>query len=470
MDQDTLPVGAMTGEWHPASFRDGAARLFRKDERLFRRLSPEAFEQWKKFSGTDLFQRWVQEGRLIGTSVASDIELVLEHTQVAVVSYPYEWPFSLLKKAALLQIDLQSALMEIGFTLRDGRASNVLFRGTMPVFVDIGSIGRLVPDQFWPPLNQFLSTTLYPLLLAAHRGLPYQSWLRGSPERGMTTDEANRVFRIPDVRLPGVLKYVALKAFIDRLASRGFVPAQSTNLPPAMTMSVMRSNIRALRHVVSALNLKRVQTQWVSYKVDCYDCEPDLKQRWLVQTIQSLPARPRLVWDLGCNRGDYAVAAAKYADYVVALDKDPWVVDRLASRCDLAGVTNILPLVIDIADPSPGQGWTGTEETGFLQRSQPDLVLALALLHHIILGSGVPPAEFIAWLSRIARFVVLEHIAPDDAQCRSLLENRPDGHHAVPTVAEFTALLAGYFHVRDRVQLTPTRMGFLLESQRAPTG
>src|SRR5206468_3819805 len=98
------------------------------------------------------------------------------------VSYPYEWPFEMLRDAALLQLGLIEEALAEDVVLKDGTPYNVQWRGAEPVFVDVGSFERLPPGEPWAGYRQFCMLFLYPLMLQAYRGIAPQPWPRGSLE------------------------------------------------------------------------------------------------------------------------------------------------------------------------------------------------------------------------------------------------------------------------------------------------
>jgi hypothetical protein len=131
--------------------------------------------------------------------------------------------------------------------------------------------------------------------------------------------------------------------------------------------------------------------------------------------------------DLGANDGAYSTLVAPHAGYVVAVDGDEQVVDRLWRRLASERVANVLPLVVDLADPSPGLGWRNRERRPFEQRLGADMALALALVHHLVIGRNVPVPMVVDWLAEMAPAVVVEIPHRDDPMVRQLLENRPAG-------------------------------------------
>src|SRR5205809_3934748 len=165
----------------PASFRDPEARVvYSASGEVLRELSPRGREEWKALERTRFFRRALEDGRIVATE---ELEPgLLRHERLPFVSYPYEWPFEMLRDAALLQLSLLDEALDEGFVLKDGSPYNVQWRGSRPVFVDVGSFERLRQGEPWAGYRQFCALFLYPLLLQAWKGVPFNPWLRGSLE------------------------------------------------------------------------------------------------------------------------------------------------------------------------------------------------------------------------------------------------------------------------------------------------
>ena len=156
--------------------------------------------------------------RLVATTEASRSQIpplsdpwvaVLRHQTIPVVSYPYEWCFSMLQDAALLQIDLLLAALDEGMTLKDATPFNIQWIGTRPVFIDIGSFTAAAPGEPWAGYRQFCEMFLYPLFLQAYKDVPFHPWLRGSLE-GVEAGHINRLMSARDRLRPGVFPHVYL--------------------------------------------------------------------------------------------------------------------------------------------------------------------------------------------------------------------------------------------------------------------
>jgi ribosomal protein L11 methylase PrmA len=204
---------------------------------------------------------------------------------------------------------------------------------------------------------------------------------------------------------------------------------------------------------VRSLRSKRSESSWSAYRDTCSytDADRDAKERFVRSAVEA--RRPGLVWDLGCNDGTFARIAAQHAGYVVAVDADDVVVDRLYQSLRRDGPANVLPLVMNLVDPSPGRGWRNAERRAFTDRDRPDLVLGLALVHHLAIAANVPLPEVVAWLRSLEATVVVEFVAPHDPMAERLLANKAPGLHRDYRLDTFEPLLERQFTVERREEL-----------------
>ena len=424
----------------PGSFRDPDTRVFHQDGAVLRALTDRALADWTSLAATRFFARFSEAGSLIPTrqisasgdtlpappAAAEGWAAVLEHERVPVISYPYEWSFGMLRDAALLQLDLTLAALDEEMTLKDATPFNVQWIGARPTFIDVGSFTTYTPGDPWAGYRQFCETFLYPLLLQAYRNLPFHPWLRGRLE-GITAEQCRACLSLRDWLRPGVLAHVVLQAKAQARYERTDGNVRRELRDAGFGAALIRNNVARLRRTVERLAWAPARSTWSGYQDELsYDeAEVDRKQAF-VRGVASARHRA-LAWDIGCNTGVYSRIAAEHSDYVLALDADHLVVDRLYSALKQdAAAGNILPLVADVADPSPGLGWRGTERRPLADRAQPDLILCLALMHHVVIGRNVPLDDFVAWLADFGAEVVLEFVGRDDPMVERLLRNRGD--------------------------------------------
>ncbi len=457
----------------PGSFRDRDSRVVVAPDAVYRALSGTGADDWRSLAGSPLFERLTSEGRLIGTEEVGRDALgdgaaeilpegtatVLRHERVPFVSYPYEWPFGMLRDAALLQLDLQLEALDEGMTLKDATPYNVQFRGSAPVFIDVGSFERLREGEPWAGYRQFCMLFLYPLLIQAHKDIPFQPWLRGSID-GITPSEAVRFFTFRDRFRRGVLAHVALHARLERrYESREageIKEEQRAKYKPQRTKAL----IQGMRSVVSKLSWKAGDTAWTNYRNECTYSDADAEHKAEFVRAAAASTKPGLTWDMGCNDGAYSRIAAEHSDQVVAFDYDEATIEALYRSLRDEDDRRILPLVANLADPSPGLGWRGLERRTLEDRGTPDLVLALALIHHVSITANVPIAEFLDWLRELGATLVIEFPKREDPMVRKLLSGKREGSNADYELQTFERLLEERFEV-ERTEGLPSGVRLL---------
>jgi len=439
---------------------------------VWRGLGPQAAADYEVLEASGFFARAVAAGRIVATErvdrrpdgLDGAWTTVLRHDRVPVVTYPYEWSFEMLRDAARLHLDLVGEALAEDLITKDASAYNLQFVGSRPVFIDVGSFERLAPGEPWYGYRQFCMHFLFPLMLQAYKGLPFQRWLRSDLE-GITPAEARAALSRWDVLSPrrrGTLIHVALHARAEARYADTERDIGDELKRSGLDKAVVAGQIKGLRRLVERIRLRRSDSAWSTYgdRAHYTDADLEAKERFVVAVAAE--RRPATVWDLGANDGRFSRLVADHAGYVVAVDGDHEVVDRLYRRLRDEGEERILPLVMDLADPSPARGWRGVERAAFFGRSRPDLVLALALVHHLAIGRNVPLPEVVGLLADSgAADVVVEFPTPEDPMVRRLLRNKREGTHDDYTLAAFEAALDSHFEVVRREDLpSGTRVCF----------
>ncbi len=441
----------------PGSFRDWDSRVFYDDGRILRALSEDGLADWLALSGSKLFRDAVAEGKLVATSrldetAIADAAAVLEHEPIPFVSYPYEWTFAMLRDAALLQLELLRRALDEDLILKDSSSYNVQWLGARPQFIDIGSFERLRPGEPWAGYRQFCMLYLNPLLLQAYKGVDFRPWLRGSLD-GITPVDARRVFSFRDVFRRGVLTNVALHARLERKHDDSQRDVKTELRRAGFKKELIVANVRRLEKLVRGLDWKPGSTAWSGYSATTSYDEADAarKEEFVREVVHTRDWN--LVWDIGCNEGRHSRIAAENARYVVALDGDPAVVDRLYRLLAAEEETTILPLAVDVTDPSPALGWHGLERQTLEGRGRPDLTLCLAVLHHVAIGGNVPVPEFLSWLAGLGTALVIEFPTRDDPRVATLLERKKPGAHPDYDREPFERALAEHFEIERTEEL-----------------
>ena len=366
------------------------------------------------------------------------------------VSYPYEWPFSMLRDAALLQLELLRAALAEDMIPKDASPYNVQWQGTSPVFIDVGSFEALPEGEPWAGYRQFCCLNLFPLMVQAYAGLAFQPLLRGSLE-GIEPAEARAILRGRHTFRRGVFAHVALHARLERRESDRDTRTEVKRA--GFRKELIDANAARLEKLVRRLDWGASETAWSGYgERSHYEAaELERKDRFV---REACAAREwELAWDLGCNDGRYSRIAAEHARYVVAVDGDHATAEALFRNLRDAGERRILPLVMDLADPSPARGWRGLERTRLEDRGKPDLVLCLALLHHLSIGANVPLPQVVEWLASLGGTLVVEFCDRDDEMVKRLLSRKRDGANPDYDKERFEAALSEHFEITRRESL-----------------
>ncbi len=419
------------------SFRDRDGRIYRIDGRIIRGVSAAALADFEKLTTTDFYPRFRKNKRLVDSSIVPAEQVALpepekrqwagfiEHERVPVISYPYEWTFGMLRDAAVLQLDLTEAAILENMTLKDATPYNVQFVRGRPVFIDIPSFETLPAGAPWAGYRQFCEMFLFPLMLQAYKGVHFQPMLRSSID-GVGIQTAARLFGFRDRFRPGVLTHVWLQSKLDSRYGNTKKDVRSELKSAGFNKELILANVRKIRKLINKLAWEGDGSEWGGYEEFHNYSESDhsLKESFINDCVAGSSAN--MVWDIGCNTGQFSKIAARHAGQVLAMDLDHFAVERLYREVSVEKNNNILTLVQNVSDPSPSWGWRNRERMDLPSRAKPDLVLCLALIHHVVITANVPLAEFIGWLADLSDQLVIEYVARSDDKVKTLLRNKED--------------------------------------------
>ena len=415
----------------PGSFRDPGGFIYRRDGVLYRQIGPSAIADWEAFLAGGLADRLISSGRLVGHEIVPlelaatpDARAVIRPDPIEFISYPFEWTFSQLKDAALLTLDIQLDAMRAGQTLRDASAYNVQFRGGRPTFIDSLSFEPYEVGRPWIAYRQFCEQFLAPLALMATRDVRLGRLLRADPD-GVPLDMTSRLLPWRTRLDLGLLSHIHLHARAQRQHE-----ADADDGTAAKRARIDRRRLEALignlRGTVNGLRWTPGGTEWSDYADNTSYGERATadKDRLVDAFVRQVPGSR--AWDLGANTGRYSRIAASAGKRVLAFDIDPAAAERAYLAMRNEERTDILPLVMDLANPSPGSGWAGTERRSLLERADPDVILALALVHHLAITRNVPLPMLIDLFATLAPWAVVEFVPKDDRMVQRLLSTRQD--------------------------------------------
>lgn len=454
----------------PSSFRDPSGYLFWEDGELFRSVSGAFRADYDHCRSSGFFDEAFGRGLLIpheevavnaGDDTAPDRYALLKPERIPFISYPYEWSFSQLQDAALLTLELQLLALEHDLSLRDASAFNVQFHRGRPVFIDTLSFERYPENRPWVAYQQFCRHFLAPLALFAHCD-PSLGRLSALHIDGVPLDLASRLLPGRTRLHPRLLAHIHLHARSQRV-HQGRKDSAARARTQRISRHAVIGLVESLRAAVRGLGWRPAGTEWADYYDDTNysDRAADAKARALEACLDAVA--PESVWDLGANTGRFSRVAARRGAHTVAFDVDPAAVEKNYLEVRRAGEEHLLPLVLDLTNPSPALGWHSEERDALRDRGPVDLVIALALVHHLAISNNLPLSRVAEMLGDVARVALVEFVPKTDSQVQRLLASREDIFPDY-TQAGFEAALCHRFRIRQRIPVDDSeRVLYLLE-------
>ena len=458
------------------TFRDPAGVLIISDEHAVRYVRPEYASEVLQFLYSPLYSTWQKRGDIVATEiVASSLpnsEACLKHPRLFFATYPWEWSPAQWLAAAELTLTLCNEALAKGYVLKDATPLNILFDGPRPVFVDVVSFVRSNPSSpVWLAYGQFIRTFLLPLV--AHHWL---GWPLGATLLKRDGYKPEDIYlALPKLRRyhPRLLWPVTLPTLLEKRASGSsrhaaedlVGKAEAINCKPEVALQVLRRSLATLRRQIRYVAPPLSDSQWSSYQATLghyTSVDVEEKQRF-VQNVLDL-YRPTNVLDVGANTGTYSLLAASTGARVVSLDTDPAAIERLW-RAASERAQNVLPLVANIARPTPSVGWENCESLSLLDRATGrfDMVMMLAVIHHLLLTEQVPLDRIASLCFRLTRrWILVEWVPPSDPMFRKLLCGREDLYGALDE-NDFGQAFHPYFKTLEHCHLSNGRKLFLMK-------
>jgi hypothetical protein len=411
------------------SFRDPSGHVYMRDGVLYRQVNHCYQEHYKALMDSGLYETLTSRKMLVpheevdlAHAESTDAYKVLRPERIPFISYPYEWCFSELKDAALLTLQIQKQALDVGMWLKDASAYNVQFLKGHPVFVDTLSLSLYQEGHPWVAYRQFCQHFVAPLALMRYCDVSLSQLYRVFID-GVPLHLASRILGIKTYTSISLLMHIGLHA----RTQKRFEGASSKAVEEArLSRRSMLGLIDGLETWIKKLEWKPGGTEWADYYSDTnYSDEGFQHKRQLVREFVTL-AHPKTVWDLGANTGTFSRIAQETGAHVVAFDVDPSAVEKNYRNTKAADETSLLPLVLDLSNPSNRTGWAESERMSLSDRGPADMAMALALIHHLAITYGVPLAGVAAYLKDLCLNLIIEFVPKSDSQVQRLLDTRED--------------------------------------------
>ena len=412
----------------PSSFRDPSGFVFLRDGAVYRRVNRAYAQHYEHLMGSGLYEALIEEGLLVAheelpIESAGEAYRILRPRQVPFISYPYEWCFGQRKDAALATLRIGELALDHGMSLRDASAYNIQFLDGRPVLIDTLSFAVWKTDAPWAAYRQFCQHFLAPLALESLVDVRLGQLLRVHID-GVPLDLASRLLPASTRLRPGLAMHIHSHAKSQaRHAKDPYAGSRRARLPER----AFRGLLDSLHAIVGKLAWSPGRTEWADYDRtgDSYsDAALAYKEKVVGAFLDAV--QPSTVFDLGANTGRFSRMAAERGAATVAFDGDASAVEIAYRRGRANGDAQVLPLLCDLTNPSPGLGWAHVERASLVQRGPADLVLALALIHHLAISNNVPLGRVAELFARLGAWLVVEFVPKSDPKVVTLLATRED--------------------------------------------
>lgn len=450
-----------------SSFRDPSGFLFVKDGIIYRQVNATYGDNYDHLMKSGLYDGLVDSGLLIphqetrvDLARTDNAYQVLKPEAVPFVSYPYEWCFSQLKEAALLTLQVQKKALDHDMTLKDASAYNVQFVDAKPILIDTLSFDMYRDGQPWVAYRQFCQHFLAPLALMSYKDVRLSQLSRTYID-GVPLDLASTLLPFRSRLTFSLLSHIHLHARAQRHFAERTVDTSRRRMGRRSFLALIDSLEAAVRKLKwrPRGELWRDYYEESSYSSDALDHKKRLVDRYLDQV------KPRVLWDLGANVGLFSRVASDRGILTISFDVDPECVERNYLESLQKREKNILPLLLDLTNPSPGIGWQHVERMSLMERGPADTVLCLALIHHLAISNNLPFAMIVDFLSNVCTSLIIEFVPKSDQQVQRLLASREDIFTEY-TQQDFEAAFAREFQTVAAEQLPDSDRTMYLMTRR----
>ena len=457
----------MNRNQHPASFRDPSGFLFTDEGALYRQVNQQYADEYQRLMESGLYENLSKIGRLV-THQEVDIEpiqpekafKIIQPELIPFISYPYEWSFSQLKEAALATLAIQKRALNAEMSLKDASAYNIQFHQGKAILIDTLSFEFYKEGTPWVAYKQFCQHFLAPLALMAKTDIRLSQLLRVYID-GIPLDLASELLPKSTKLNAGLMMHIHMHAKAQVKYADEDVEEKKQN--KAISKQSLLGLLENLKNTVKKLDWTPAGTEWgnyyeiTNYSDAAFLHKKELISAWVAET------KPKEVWDLGANNGVFSRLASEQGVFTVSFDIDPAAVEQNYRQVKSAKETDLLPLVLDLTNPSPALGWHNRERESFTERAPADMVFALALVHHLAISNNLPFQQLADFFSDVGDWLIIEFVPKSDSQVKKLLLSREDIFDEY-TLEDFERVFKTRFKIQKKVKINEAeRHLFLME-------
>jgi len=419
----------------PFSYKDSAARVVKKDGIYYRYISNPYAKEYQHLMSSGLYDELVNKGLLIehqdlNNQASEGVFTVIMPEQISFQSYPFEWSYSQWRKAALACLQINSIALTYGMILKDATPYNFFLKGGKAILLDTSSFVFFESPKYWIAYRQFCEEFFGPIALMHYRG---HRWgrLTMAALRGLPLDFISEQLPWKSYLNISCFMHIHLHAKVKNDPSK-----TTTSTSDGFTKEKLEQLFSLLSTTIESWDsCLGYPNHWANYYEKDIESPEYLtdKEETIEQWIKEI--KPESVLDLGANTGKFSVIASRYANRVIALEFDETCVDNIESLINEQKIDNIFTLIGDLTNTTPNLGLLGEEHLSIFKRSKSELVMGLALTHHLIIP-GMIPLELMVELfaSLTNKYLIVEYIDAEDSKVKILQKTNARKY---PTKEEF---------------------------------
>ncbi len=433
-----------------SSFRDPSGNLFWDNQTLYRYVNFQYSKQYDHLMKSGLYEELTKKKLLIPHEEIPTEEVkqgtykLIKPEFVSFISYPYEWSFTQLKDAALTTLKIQDIAFKYGMTLKDASAFNIQFFKGKTVLIDTLSFEFYKEGQVWIPYRQFCRHFLAPLALMAHRDIRLNQLLKTDID-GIDLEIASKLLPFSTRMQIGLLTHIHLHAKSEKKYASSQIKGKEKKISKLAFLGLIDN----LKSTVGKCRLKKENTVWGDYYNETNYSSAAMKaKRDIVSDFVDL-AKSKSVWDLGANTGEFSRITSTRGIPTVSFDFDPLAIEKNYLTVKENSETCILPLLLDLTNPSPAIGWSNRERHSLMERKNADTIIALALIHHLAISNNLPLPMIADFFHELCDSLIIEFVPKSDSQVKILLASREDIFDTY-TRESFEDSFSQYFSIEEK--------------------
>ena len=412
---------------HPASFKDPAGFVFFYEGKIYRQINRQGADDFELLISSGLYDKLSKQKKIDPHNEIADIKAEDTHwyktilpEQIPFISYPYEWSFEQLKDAALLTLQVQKEALQHGMCLKDATPFNIQWLNGKAVFIDTLSFEKYKDGEPWAAYKQFCENFLAPLLLMRHKSSDLNKLLVSFPS-GISIPLTASLLPFKTKFNMGIYLHIHLQAKMQK-NYQADKPQQKTSL----SLHQLNNILSSLENLVKKLSHSSAGTKWNNYYEETILSNDYLKQKQQMVLGLLSGIGFNTVADLGANKGEFSLLLKDKADKIIAADFDEACINELYIHLKENKIKNIYPVVVDVSNPSPAIGWANTERNSFWNRTNVDVMMALALVHHLAISFNIGFEMMAELFSKKCKYLLIEFVPKKDPKVQQLLRYRKD--------------------------------------------